>query len=72
MSVFSLYLVERGSSRSTGAGLRGTESAKIFARLETATQEPGLLVILKLCRALETTPAKLLADYTSTTIQRMR
>ncbi len=42
-----------------------------ISRLETGEQEPGFFVILKLCRAFETTPGELLADFTLPALRRL-
>lgn len=41
------------------------------SRLEGGHQEPALLVVLRLCRALEIAPADLLADFTPSTLKRL-
>lgn len=41
------------------------------SRLETGEQEPGFFVILKLCRAFETTPGTLLEDFTLAALRRL-
>jgi transcriptional regulator with XRE-family HTH domain len=35
------------------------------SRLETGEQEPGLFVVLRVCRAFEITPGELLAGFTA-------
>lgn len=47
-------------------------TASYFGQLERGMKSPTLTVILKLCRALECTPADLLADFTSGALKRMR
>ena len=40
------------------------------SRLETGEQEPGLFVILRLCRAFGVTPGVLLADFAALPLRR--
>lgn len=42
------------------------------SRLETGEQEPGLFVLLRLCRALSITPGELLEDFTPSRLRRLR
>ncbi len=42
------------------------------SRLETGHQEPGLFVLLRLCRALSVPPGELLDDFTPTALRRLR
>jgi hypothetical protein len=41
-------------------------------KFQTGDQEPGLLVILKLCRAFQLTPAELLDAFTAATLRAIR
>lgn len=43
-----------------------------LSRLEQGHQEPGLFVILRLCRALHLTPGELLDDFTVSRLRRLR
>ena len=43
-----------------------------ISRLETGNQEPGLLVVLKLSRAFQLTPAELLDAFTAATLRAIR
>jgi XRE family transcriptional regulator, regulator of sulfur utilization len=40
--------------------------------VERGRKVPSLTVILKLCRALDCSPGELLADFTPTTLKRLR
>jgi len=40
--------------------------------LETGEQEPGLFVILRLCRALDGRPGQLLDEFTPAALKRVR
>jgi len=42
------------------------------SRLETGDQEPGLFVILRLCRALNVSPGELLVAFTPAALKRLR
>jgi transcriptional regulator with XRE-family HTH domain len=41
------------------------------SRLETGRQEPGLFVLLRLCRAFQLPPAELLDDFTIASLRRL-
>lgn len=43
-----------------------------ISRLETGNQEPGLFVILRLCRAFGLAPAVLLDEFTVTRLKLLR
>ena len=43
-----------------------------ISRLETGEQEPGLFVILQLCRAFDVAPAELLHAFTPERLRRWR
>lgn len=43
-----------------------------LSRLETGHQEPGLFVLLRLCRALDVLPGELLEDFTPSALRRLR
>lgn len=43
-----------------------------ISRLETGRQEPGVLVLLRLCLAFEITPAQLLDEFTLAALRRLR
>lgn len=42
------------------------------SRVETGTQEPGLFVLLRLCRALNIAPGELLEDFSLRALKRLR
>ena len=42
------------------------------SRIETGDAEPGLLVLLRLCRALRVSPSELLSDFTVSRLDRLR
>jgi HTH-type transcriptional regulator, cell division transcriptional repressor len=41
------------------------------SRLETGRQEPGLFVLLRLCRAFQLAPGELLDDFTVSSLRRL-
>ena len=47
-------------------------TASYAGQVERGTKVPSLTVVLKLCRALDCTPGELLADFTPTTLKRLR
>lgn len=42
------------------------------SRLETGEQEPGLFVLLRLCRAFDVGPGDLLSEFTPAALKRLR
>jgi transcriptional regulator with XRE-family HTH domain len=42
------------------------------SRIETGDAEPGILVLLRLCRALNIAPSELLAKFTLPRLRRLR
>lgn len=47
-------------------------TASYYGQLERGMKSPTLTVLLKLCRALDCTPAELLADFTPAVLKRLR
>jgi transcriptional regulator with XRE-family HTH domain len=43
-----------------------------YGQLERGQKSPTLTVILKLCRALDCSPAELLGDFTPSVVKRLR
>lgn len=65
------YRKERGLTQEKLAEVADLHENYV-SRLETGEQEPGLFVILRLCRALDVRPGELLGEFTPASLRRLR